>query len=280
MFSRFGSRVTILQRSARILPTESDELTSALTSYLNEESIKIVTGVTIHKVCGTNDGILVETSVGDTSRDFHASRVLLATGRKPNTGGMGLENLNVALDSRGFLKVDNILQTNIEGIFGAGDVVGEPMFVYTAAYEGALAAENSILGLSRKRDYTALPWVIFTDPQVAGVGLDEQQASDRGIAADVANLPLSYVPRALAARNTSGFIKLIRNQVTDKLIGARILASEGSELLMEISLAIKYGITVEDLAASFHPYLTLSEAVKLAALSFNKNVARLSCCVS
>ncbi len=280
MFARFGSRVTILQRSSRILPTESEELTSALTNYLEGEGIKIVTGVTTQKVCATNEGIRVETSIGNIPRDFQASRILAATGRKPNTGGMGLENIGVTLDSHGFLEVDETLQTNIKDIYGAGDVVGEPMFVYTAAYEGALAAENSLLGLSGKRDYTALPWVIFTDPQVAGVGLNEQQASDGGIDADAATLPLSHVPRALVARDTRGFIKLIRNRATDTLVGARILAGEGSELLMEISLAIKYGITVGNLASSFHPYLTLSEAVKLAARSFNKNIAKLSCCAT
>lgn len=152
------------------------------------------------------------------------------------------------------------------------------MFVYTAAYEGALAAANALNGEKRQRDYTALPWVIFTDPQVAGVGMNEKQAEAQGIDADVATLPLSHVPRSLAARDTRGFIKLIRNRETDRLVGARILAPEGSELLMEIVLAIKFGIPVRDLTACFHPYLTLSEGVKLAALAFIKDVNKLSCC--
>ena len=120
--------------------------------------------------------------------------------------------------------------------------------------------------------------MIFTDPQVAGVGLDEQQAAQEGIKVDIAKLPLSHVPRSLAARDTRGFIKLIRDQSTDKLVGARILAPEGSELLMEISMAIKFGITVKELTSSFHPYLTLSEGVKLAAITFGKDVSKLSCC--
>ncbi|MBU6401939.1 MAG: mercury(II) reductase, partial [Verrucomicrobia bacterium] len=154
------------------------------------------------------------------------------------------------------------------------------MFVYTAAYEGALAVENALNGAKRKRDYTALPWVIFTDPQVAGVGLDEKQAKAQGIDAQTATLPLSHVPRSLAARDTRGLIKLIRNRTTDRLVGARILAAEGPELLMEVSLAIKFGITVRDLTACFHPYLTLSEGVKLAALAFSKDIGKLSCCAS
>ena len=176
--------------------------------------------------------------------------------------------------------MDQTLQTSVEGIYGAGDIIGEPMYVYTAAYEGALVAKNAITGEATARDYTALPWVIFTDPQVAGVGMDEQQAAQEGIEVDIAKLPLSQLPRSLAARDSRGFIKLIRDRATDKLVGGRILAPEGSELLMEISLAIKFGITVKELTSSFHPYLTLSEGVKLAAIAFEKDVTKLSCCAA
>ncbi|MFA4923360.1 MAG: mercury(II) reductase, partial [Ignavibacteriaceae bacterium] len=131
---------------------------------------------------------------------------------------------------------------------------------------------------STKKDYSVFPWVIFTDPQVAGVGMDENQAYENKIDYEVSTIQLKDVPRSLAARNTKGFIKLIRNKESDKLIGARILASEGSELLMEISLAIKYGITVKELKQMFHPYLTLSEGIKIAAISFDKDVHKLSCC--
>lgn len=277
-FSRFGSRVTILQRSPHILPTETPDVTDALTAYLRDEGIEVVTGVSVESVNRDDGEVVVQTAVSGKPQSFRATHILAATGRKPNTDRMGLKRLGVDLDSRSFLKVGETLQTSIEGIYGAGDVIGEPMFVYTAAYEGALAAENTLNGQATPRDYTALPWVIFTDPQVAGVGLDEQQAAQEGIKVDIAKLPLSHVPRSLAARDTRGFIKLIRDQSTDKLVGARILAPEGSELLMEISMAIKFGITVKELTSSFHPYLTLSEGVKLAAITFGKDVSKLSCC--
>lgn len=154
------------------------------------------------------------------------------------------------------------------------------MFVYTAAYEGNLAAENALAEGENERDYTALPWVIFTDPQVAGVGLDEKQAAQKGFDAEVSTLPLTYVPRAIAARDTRGVIKLIRNRENDRLLGARILAPEGSELLMEVSLAIKYGITINELISAFHPYLTLGEGIKLAAIAFGKDLEKLSCCAT
>ena len=280
MFARFGSRVTLLQRSSRILPTESPDLTNALTGFLETEGIEVVTNVAATRVSRVSDTVTVETEVAGTRRTFRAAQLLLATGRTPNTQQLGLEDLGVTLNSRGFLVVDESLQTSAEGIYGAGDVLGENMFVYAAAYEGALAAENALSDTSRARDYTALPWVVFSDPQVAGVGMGEQQAAEKGLKVDISVLPLSYVPRSIAARDTRGFIKLVREHSTDKMVGARILAPEGSELLMEVALAIKHGLTARELAESFHPYLTLGEGVKLAALSFDKSVEKLSCCAT
>jgi mercuric reductase len=278
MFARFGSRVTVLQRSDRILPDEAPDLTDALTGFLREEGLEIVTGVSSQRVTQDKTGVTVEALVDGQPHAFRATHVLVATGRAPNIENMGLETVGVTTTARGAIAVDDMLQTNVPGVYAAGDVLGENMFVYAAAYEGSLAAENALSGARRKRNYTALPWVIFTDPQVAGVGLDERQAAANGIEADVAVLPLSHVPRSLAARDTRGFIKLIRDRQTDRLVGARILAPEGAELLMEIALAIKFGIPVRELTACFHPYLTMSEGVKLAALAFSKDVNKLSCC--
>ncbi len=280
MFARLGSRVTILQRSDRILPSESPEITEALAGYLRAEGIAIETGVAVARVERDGDGVAVHATVGGTARVFRARHILLATGRAPNTEALGLEGIGVATDGRGFVTVDDTLATNVPSIYGAGDVIGEPMFVYTAAAEGKLAAENALTGAAKARDLRAVPWVIFTDPQVAGVGLDERQAEAAGLEAEVAVLPMEAVPRALAARDTRGFVTLIRDPASDRLLGARILAPEGGELLMELVLAIRHGITVNELAETLHPYLTLSEAVKLAALSFGKDVAKLSCCAT
>ena len=280
MFARFGSRVTVLQRSSRILPTETPDITDALAGYLAVEGIEIVTGVSITRIGSQGPGIRVEGIIDGAQKAFEASRILVATGRRPNTDGLGLEEAGIELDARGFVRVDETLQTGGNGVYAAGDVIGEPMFVYTAAYEGALAAENAVTGSSRPRDYTALPWVIFTDPQVAGVGMDEMQAAGEGIDAETAVLPLSHLPRALAARDTRGFIKIVRDRASDRIVGARVLAPEGSELLMEIALAIRHGITAKELASAFHPYLTLSEGVKLAAIAFGKDITKLSCCAT
>ncbi|HUZ06199.1 MAG TPA: mercury(II) reductase [Candidatus Paceibacterota bacterium] len=280
MFARFGSRVAVLQRSDRILPDETPDLTEALTGFLRAEGMEMVTGVSTRRVTQDKEGIMVEADVHGQRRTFRATHLLVATGRTPNIENAGLETVGVKTTAHGAIEVDDLLQTSVPGIYATGDVIGENMFVYTAAYEGSLAAENALTGARRKRDYTALPWVIFTDPQVAGVGLDEKQAKAQGIDAQAATLPLTHVPRSLATRDTRGFIQLIRDRQTDRLVGARILAAEGSELLMEVSLAIKFGITVRELTACFHPYLTLGEGVKLAALAFDKDIGKLSCCAA
>ncbi|CCB87802.1 mercuric reductase (plasmid) [Simkania negevensis Z] len=280
MFARMGTKVTILQRSSRILPNETEDLTAALTEYLRSEGINIVTGVQIRGAF-KNEGLhALSVEVGGAVKTFAAEKILVATGTAPNTRKMGLKKVGVERDDNGFIKVDDMLRTSIEGIYAAGDVIGEPKFVYTAAYEGGLAAQNALGSSPELRDYSALPWVIFTDPQVAGVGLDERMAQTLGINFQVSVLPLSQVPRSIAARDARGFIKLIRDKDTDLLIGARILAPEGSELLMQIVGAIKNKTTTRDLAAMFYPYLTLSEGVKLAALGFTQDIHKLSCCSS
>lgn len=283
MFARLEVPTTVLQRSEHILPTESSELTDALTGYLRDEGLAIHTGVKILAVRPGGDGVQVDAEVAGECKTFTAEKLLLATGRTPNTADLNLHAAGVALNPQGFIKVDDQLQTQAPNIYAAGDVIGEPMFVYTAAYEGALAAENACADRDaspRSRDYNPLPWVVFTDPQVAGVGMDQAQAQAAGIDAETITLPMDKVPRALAARETRGFLQLIRDRQSDRLLGARVLAHEGSELMMEISLALRHQMTAKQLAGMFHPYLTLGEAVKLAALSFGKDVNKLSCCAT
>ena len=220
LFARLGTRVTILQRSDRILLDQPAELTAELTSYLTAEGIRVVTGVKALRAAEEGNEAVLEATVAGQRQIFRAQRLLLGTGRTPNTAGLGLDKAGVILTEKEFVRVDATLATSAQGVFAAGDVIGEPMFVYTAAYEGALAAENALTGAARTRDYTALPWVIFTDPQVAGVGLDLAQAQARGVDAEAVTLPLSQVPRAIAARDTCGFIQLVRNRATNSSVRA------------------------------------------------------------
>jgi mercuric reductase len=278
MFSRVGSRVTIIQRSSHILPTEDDDLTDELAMYLRDEGLTIVTNAQTETVRRNGRGYLLDVNVGGDQHTFEGTHLLAATGRRPNTEDLELERIGASVQPDATLVVNDYLETTESGVYGAGDVIGNPAFVYTAAYEGALAAENALSGTPRSRDYTALPWVVFTDPQVAAVGLNERSAAAAEIAVDVAKLPLSYVSRALTARNARGFIKLIKERGTDRLLGASILAPEAGDIIMEPALAIRHGIGVSELVAAFHPYLTQAEGIRLAAQTFEKDVAKLSCC--
>ncbi len=276
LFARLGAKVTILQRSNRIIPEETDDVSDELSKYLSAENIEIKTGVKIKSIKEKTGKIIVVSDIKGKPETIEGSHLFVAAGRKGNSGNF--VKAGVETFGNGFVKTDEFLQTNIPDIYAAGDITGEYLFVYSASYEGALAVENMFGDKKRPKDYSVFPWVIFTDPQIAGVGMNEKQAAENNIEFDVSTIFLKDIPRALAARNKKGFIKLLRDRNSDKLIGARIVASEGSELLMEISLAIKYGITAEELKNLFHPYLTLSEGVKLAAIGFDTDVRKLSCC--
>ena len=280
MFARLGTRVTLVQRSAKILPGEDPDLVGALTGFLEEEGIEILTRCELTGVRRVGSEFHVGMGRDGDTRELRTDAVLSALGRAPNVSGLGLEGLGVEVEQNGVVAVGNDLATSVPGIYAAGDVIGDPLHVYAAAYEGALAAENALTGASSPRDYTAIPWVVFTDPQLAGVGLNEREAAAAGVAVDVSVLPLSQVPRALAARDTRGFVKLLRARGEDRLVGARILAPEGGEQIIEASLMIKFGLRISDVARHFHPYLTQGEAVKLAALGFDRDVMKLSCCAT
>ncbi len=278
LFARLGSKVTVIQRSAKILPDEDADLSDYLTDLLKQEGIEVLTGTSINSIKEKEGKISVSLIETGVEKIVEGTHLFVATGRHGNTMNLVPENIGIETFGNGFIKTDESLQTSASGIYAAGDVLGKNMFVYTAAYEGALAAENAVDNLQKPRNYNPLPWVVFTDPQVAGVGLNEKQAEANGIDFETSRIDLKDIPRAIAAQDMRGFIKLLRNKNTDKLIGARILAPEGSELLMELSVAMKYGVTISELKNMLHPYLTLSEGIKLAAISFNKDVGKLSCC--
>ena len=280
MMYRLGSKVTLIQRSEHVLSNQAEDIGSEIVEHLRNEGIEIITNSKIELVEKDGDQISLDLFEGRKPRIVKADKLVVATGISPNTLGFGLEKIGVKLGSTGHIETNEYLQTDISSIFAAGDNINTAAFVYTAAYEGNLAVENMFNEELSAKDYLGMPWVVFTDPQIAGVGMDEAEAEKDGINFEVSKLPLNLVPRSIAALDTRGFVKLIRDKDSDKLIGARIVAPEGSELTMELSLAIKYGIPTKELAKSFHAYLTLSEAVKLASIGFGKDIHKLSCCAS
>jgi mercuric reductase len=277
MFARAGVRVTLVCRS-RLLPEAEPEIGVALTRSFADEGIAIVSGVAYREIRGTGNGIsLIVTRDGqDTAID--ADQVLVSTGRAPNVEGLGLAEHGVALSPKGDIIVDDRMRTTKVGVYAAGDVTGRDRFVYMAAYGAKLAAKNALNGDSLRYDNSAMPAIVFTDPQAASVGLTETAARGAGHTVRVSTIGLDQVPRALAARDTRGLIKLVAEADSGRLLGAHILAPEGADSIQTAALAIRQGLTVDDLADMIFPYLTTVEGLKLAALGFAKDVAKLSCC--
>ena len=277
MFARAGVAVTIVCRS-RLLPEAEPEISEALAGYLQDEGITVRSGVTYREIRQTGGGVALAIAVEARQEDIEAVAVLVATGRRPNTIGLGLEENGVQLKANGGIEVDERMRTTKAGVYAAGDVTGHDQFVYMAAYGAKIAAENALNGDGRTYDATAMPSVVFTDPQVASVGLSEAAARAERIDVKTSVLPLDYVPRALAARDTRGLIKLVAESGSGRLLGAHILAPEGADSIQTAALAIKQGLAVSDLAEMIFPYLTTVEGLKLAAQTFDKDVSKLSCC--
>jgi mercuric reductase len=277
MLARMGVKVTIVCRST-LLPAAEPEIAEALSGYFRDEGIELHCGVAYQSVTQTNIGISLAVTKDGREDILTAERFLVATGRAPNIEGLGLKEAGVAQALNGSIRVDDRMRTTRPGVYAAGDVTGRDQFVYMAAYGAKLAAKNALNGDSLRYDNAAMPAVVFTDPQVASVGMTEAQARAAGHEVRVSALPLSAVPRALAARDTRGLIKLVANGKTRKLLGAHILAPEGSDSIQTAALAIRHALTFDDLAEAIFPYLTTVEGLKLAALAFEKDVAKLSCC--
>lgn len=277
MFARAGVKLTLVCRF-RLLPEAEPEIGAALTEYFEDEGITVIPGIAYRAIRKTADGIALTIARDGEERTIDADQVLIATGRTPNIDGLGLAEHGIAVSSKGGIVVDDRMRTSRAGVYAAGDVTGRDQFVYMAAYGAKLAAKNALNGDSLRYDNEAMPAVVFTDPQVASVGLTEAAAREAGHAVRTSTVGLDQVPRALAARDTRGLIKLVADASSGRLLGAHILAPEGADSIQTAVLAIKHGLTVEDLADMIFPYLTTVEGLKLAALNFAKDVAKLSCC--
>lgn len=277
MFARAGAKVSIVCRS-RLLPEAEPEIGSALTGYFEDEGIAVASGIAYRAIRRTEGGVSLTVTRDGQDIAIDADQVLITTGRAPNIEGLGLAEHGIAVSPKGDIVVDDRMRTTKAGIYAAGDVTGRDQFVYMAAYGAKLAAKNALNGDSLRYDNSAMPAIVFTDPQVASVGLTEAAARTAGHDVRVSTIGLDQVPRALAARDTRGLIKLVAGTGSGRLLGAHILAPEGADSIQTAALAIRQGLTVDDLADMIFPYLTTVEGLKLAALGFSRDVAKLSCC--
>lgn len=271
-FLRLGSKVTLIARST-LLSKEDPAIGAGLQAALEAEGMRIRTHTQIDSV--SHDGTDFHIDAG--AEKLKGDRLLVATGRQASTANLGLDLAGVAVDVSGAVVIDEHMRTSVAHIYAAGDCTNQPQYVYVAAVAGTRAARN-MMGGDAVLDLTAMPAVVFTDPQVATVGLSEDQARAEGFEVDSRTLELENVPRALTNFDTIGFVKLVTDKTTGRLIGAQILSAEAGEMIQTAVLAIRNRMTVQELSDQLFPYLTMVEGLKLCAQTFFKDVKQLSCC--
>lgn len=271
-YQRLGSEVTILARHT-LLYREEPLFGEKLRECFEKEGIRVLNHTQATKVSHDGEQFTLETNVGSLSCD----RLLISAGRHANTAQLNLNGVGINIENNGAIIVNERMETSVPGIYAAGDCSNMPQFVYVAAAAGSRAGIN-MTGGDASLDLSTMPAVIFTDPQVATVGVTEEQAKAQDIETDSRVLDMENVPRALANFETDGFIKLVVEQATGRLLGAQILAHEGGELIQSAALAIRNRMTVTDLADQLFPYLTMVESLKLCSQTFFKDVKELSCC--
>jgi mercuric reductase len=271
-FARLGSQVTVLARHT-LLMREDPAIGEAVTAAFRAEGITVLEHTQASRVDHTGGEFALATERGE----LRADRLLVATGRAPHAQGIGLDAAGVSVDAQGAIVVDAAMRTSAPHIYAAGDCTDRPQFVYVAAAAGTRAAIN-MTGGEAALDLSAMPAVVFTDPQVATVGLTEKEARVKRLEVDTRTLSLDNVPRALANFETRGFIKLVAEAGSGRLLGVQAVAPDAGELIQSAALALRARMTVHDLAEQLFPYLTMVEGLRLCAQTFTRDVEQLSCC--
>jgi dihydrolipoamide dehydrogenase len=267
VYLRWGSRVTVLEALDRIVPAMDLEVGRTFQGLLQRQGMEFQLSTKVKKATVKKDGtveIAVEDAAGKAAT-LEADVVLVAVGRKPNTEGLGLEKAGVKTDEKGRIEVDRRFQTSLSGVYAIGDVIRGPMLAHKAMEEGSVAVEM-ITGQAGHVNYDAIPSVVYTWPEVASVGLTEEQVKERKIEYQAFKFPFTAVGKAIAMGEKDGWVKLIADKKTDRLLGAHVIGARASDLIAELVLAIEFKASAEDIARTSHAHPTLSEGVKEAAL--------------
>ena len=284
-FARLGTQVTILERSGRILKEYEPEVSSTLTQLLREDGVRILTRATVGSVHGDTRQVTVTANVRGERLELTATKLLVAAGRTPATGDIGLERVGVRLDMQTCaVIVDDELRTSVPHIWAAGDVIGHEtesqMATPVGAHDGGIAASNALAGAHLHVNHRVIPRAIFTDPQVGVVGLTDREAHARGIRCTCNSIPLSVVPRAGAIHDTRGVVKMVLEAETRRVVGVSMVGAEAGEVIQIAAMAMRFNATADDLIDQLFVYPTMAEALKIAAISFTRDVGTLSCCAS
>ncbi|MBU1235241.1 MAG: dihydrolipoyl dehydrogenase [Gammaproteobacteria bacterium] len=270
VWKRLGSEVTILEVLPDFLAAADPAVAKdAWKVFTQKQGLNIYLGVKITKVTTGKKGTSVEYEIGDETKTLECDKLIVSVGRVPCTDGLGVENVGVQIDERGRIAVDEHCQTNQPGIWAVGDVVRGPMLAHKGMEEGVMVAER-IAGQAGHVNYDAIPWVMYTHPEIAWVGKTETQLKNEGVEFRVGLIPFLANGRALGQGDTTGFVKLLADAQTDRILGVHVIGNNASELIAEAVVAMEFGASAEDLARCCHAHPTLSEAMHEAALAIDK----------
>ena len=280
MYSRFGTKVTILQRSKSIFSSGEPELIARLAEILQDEGIIIKTNVYIKSAEKENGKKVILFEIDGKQEKISTDEILLAAGKTPNTKDLGLENIGVEVNDKHAIVVDKFFQTNKSYIFAIGDVSSAPLRLETTAgHEGTLVVGNAILKAKNSIDYDSVPYTIFTDPQFSSVGWTEKRQMKETGECFCRTVSFGIIPKAQIIRRTEGLIKMVIDPKTKQILGVHILAPNAGDLIAQAALLIKNKNTTDDIIHSMPVFPTLSESFKYVALAFTKDLSKLSCCI-
>ena len=280
--------ITILQRSDRVLSGMEGQLGREIQRCFRDEGIEVITGTDFHRVQSVHaedDGmpdettVIVETTVDGDARQFPAEELFVATGVKPNSENIGLDTVGIETNDRGAVVVDEHFQTTNPDVYAAGDVIGEPELETVAAKEGNHAVKNAFDNEGKTIDYNAVPAVVFTSPEVAAVGTTEREYMDKHGTCTCRTVQMADVPKAKAVKDTRVLLQVVKHHETDEIVGVHMVGPRAADMVPEATLAVKFGLTVDDIIDTIHPFPTFSEAFKQACQAFRRDTSTMSCCV-
>jgi dihydrolipoamide dehydrogenase len=268
VWRRLGAKVTVVEFLDQVLPGMDGDVRKEAGKVFKKQGMNMMLGhkVTGASVAGKNVTLTIEKSAGGEAQTIEASHVLVSIGRRPNTDGLALDKAGLTVNARGQVEIDHDFRTAVPNIWGIGDVVPGPMLAHKAEDEGIAVAEN-IAGLTGIVNHDVIPNVVYTAPEIAGVGITEEQAKERGLTVNVGKFPMMANSRAKANRDTEGFVKVIADAETDRVLGVWIIASLAGTMIAEACIAMEFGATSEDIAYTCHAHPTHAEALKEAAMA-------------
>ncbi len=268
IFNSLGCKVTVIEMLPFILPPVDREISEILKEKLKKDGIDIYNNCKVTKIENNNENLKVSFEEDNSKLNIEAQKVLIAVGRRANISNLNLESTGVYIE-KGYISVNDSMETNIKGIYAIGDCTGKNMLAHVASDQGIIAVEN-IMGKNKKMDYKTVPACVYTKPELASVGLTEEQAKEKGIDYKVGKFPLIYNGKSLIMNDTGGFIKIIADKKYEEVLGVHILGPRATDLITEAALALRLEATLEEIITTVHAHPTIGEAMKEAALAVNK----------